>query len=160
MNLRVDCMQLEYAFIAKLADAIEGAGFSAIGGGVTTLSGPELPIATPILHLVARFRFTAEECGKQHNVRFDLVDPAGAAVPAMSAVVPIQPQMRHEIPEKLTAAVAVLGLLTPSFQLAGEYVFHFSIGDQHLGSTSLHINPTGQTSQGTPPGTGEVGNGA
>lgn len=49
---------------------------------------PQLPIDHPPFFLAAQMQFDSAECGSQHTLRFEVLDPTGAAV--LDAEVPAQ----------------------------------------------------------------------
>lgn len=136
-------MQLEYAFLAKFADTNPAGGFTAVDGGIAVISGPKLPIAVPLLHLVAHFRFMREECGQRYNVLVQLVSPTGEPMALGDAVLPLTPALRADIPDQeTTTATGVLGMLGAQFDTPGDYVFRLLLGGEALGSTAVRVHVT------------------
>jgi len=68
---------IEFAFLADAAQAHPGEKFHVIGGGVTRVASRQFPFRHPHLALVIALSVTAPETGREHEVRFVLLDPDG-----------------------------------------------------------------------------------
>ncbi len=68
---------IEFAFLADAAEARPGEKFHVIGGGVSRLASFAFPFRHPHLALVVGLTVTAPEAGREHEVRFVLLDPDG-----------------------------------------------------------------------------------
>jgi hypothetical protein len=77
--------EIEYVFLADAADARPGQKFSVLGGGISRLGGPSLPIRHPHLALVVGLRVAPGELGRDHDVSFQLLRPDGTEVAAAAA---------------------------------------------------------------------------
>jgi hypothetical protein len=69
--------EIDYAFIADAAEALPGQKFHVIGGGVSRIGGRGYPLRHPHLALVVGLLMTAAETGRDHEIRFVLLDPDG-----------------------------------------------------------------------------------
>src|SRR5258708_30723580 len=136
-------MELKYAFCARFAETTPDGTISMIGGGFNVLSGPTLPVLVPMLSVVARFEFTAEECGRAHEVSTSFIGPNGEPLrePMVLAITPTARESNQDIP---SAATCVLSLVGASFDHAGDYAFRFSIGGRFLRSVSVRIHAATQ----------------
>ena len=70
--------EVEYAFLADAAQTAPGQKFNVLGGGVSQLNGRSFPLRHPHLALVVGLRITAVETGREHELRFVLLDPDGS----------------------------------------------------------------------------------
>jgi hypothetical protein len=69
--------EVDYAFLADAAQTAPGQKFHVLGGGVSQINGRAFPLRHPHLALVVGLRITAVETGRQHELRFVLLDPDG-----------------------------------------------------------------------------------
>jgi hypothetical protein len=69
--------EVDYAFLADAAQTAPGQKFHVLGGGVSQLNGRTFPLRHPHLALVVGLRITAVETGREHELRFVLLDPDG-----------------------------------------------------------------------------------
>lgn len=72
--------EVEYAFLADAAETAPGQKFHVLGGGVTQINGRTFPLRHPHLALVVGLRITSVETGREHQLRFVLLDPDGRQV--------------------------------------------------------------------------------
>jgi Family of unknown function (DUF6941) len=77
--------EIEYVFLADAADARPGQKFAILGGGVSRIGGPSLPIRHPHLALVVGLRVAPGELGRDHDVAFQLVRPDGNELTSAAA---------------------------------------------------------------------------
>jgi hypothetical protein len=68
---------VDYAFLADAAQTAPGQKFNVLGGGVSQINGRSFPLRHPHLALVVGLRITATETGREHELRFVLLDPDG-----------------------------------------------------------------------------------
>jgi hypothetical protein len=69
--------EVDYAFLADAAQTAPGQKFNVLGGGVSQLNGRSFPLHHPHLALVVGLRVTAVETGREHELRFVVLDPDG-----------------------------------------------------------------------------------
>jgi hypothetical protein len=69
--------EVDYAFLADAAQTAPGQKFNVLGGGVSQINGRTFPLRHPHLALVVGLRVTAVETGREHELRFVLLDPDG-----------------------------------------------------------------------------------
>jgi hypothetical protein len=114
---------IEYAFIADAAQARPGEKFSVLGGGVTRLGTRAFPFRHPHLALVIALSVTAPETGREHEVRFVLLDPDGRELAGASGVLRAgpPPDARDSV---LTFAV---DLWNVAFERAGDHSFRILV---------------------------------
>lgn len=72
--------EIEYAFLADAAETAPGQKFHVLGGGVSQINGRTFPVVHPHLALVVGLRVTSVEGGREHQLRFVLLGPAGHEV--------------------------------------------------------------------------------
>ena len=82
---------IDFAFLADAAEARPGEKFSVLGGGVSRLAGRTFPFRHPHLALVIGLSVTAPETGREHEVRFVLLDPDGRELAGANGVVRTSP---------------------------------------------------------------------
>jgi hypothetical protein len=68
---------IEFAFLADAAQVRPGEKFHVLGGGVSRLASRAFPFRHPHLALVVALSVTAPETGREHEIRFVLLDPDG-----------------------------------------------------------------------------------
>jgi hypothetical protein len=116
--------EVEYAFLADAAEAQPGQKFSVLGGGVSRLSGPNLPFTHPHLSLVVGLRLTAAERNREHELGFVITAPDGSTVAESTGrVVAHGPAEPADV--IVTLAVDLWNLTLAS---AGEYAVRITIG--------------------------------
>src|SRR5574340_1628619 len=76
---------IEYVFLADAAEARPGQKFAVLGGGISRIGGPALPIRHPHLALVVGLRVAPGELGRDHDVGFELLRPDGTEVASAAA---------------------------------------------------------------------------
>ena len=69
---------IEFVFLADAAEARPGQKFAVLGGGISRIGGPALPIRHPHLALVVGLRVAPGELGRDHDVGFQLLRPDGS----------------------------------------------------------------------------------
>jgi hypothetical protein len=116
--------QIEYAFLADAAEVQPGQKFNVLGGGVTRIAGPTLPVNHPHLALVVGIRLTTAERNREHDLEFVLLGPDGTRVAGSSGRV-----VAHGPPDPndlvLTIAVDMWNLSLPAL---GDYSVRILIG--------------------------------
>jgi hypothetical protein len=109
--------EIEYAFLADAAEVQPGQKFHVLGGGVTRVSGPALPLRHPHLSLVVGLRLTTLERNREHDLTFVVTAPDGTEVTSSSGKV-----VAHGPPDPsdviLTIAVDLWNL---TLAVVGEY---------------------------------------
>lgn len=72
--------EIDFAFLADAAETLPGQKFHVLGGGITRIGGHAFPLRQPHLCLVVGLVVTATEVGREHDIRFVLLDPDGHEV--------------------------------------------------------------------------------
>lgn len=72
--------EIDFAFLADAAQTVPGQKFNVLGGGINRIGGPTFPLRQPHLCLVVGLLVTASEVGREHAIRFVLLDPDGGEV--------------------------------------------------------------------------------
>jgi hypothetical protein len=109
---------IEYAFLADAAEVVPGQKFHVLGGGISRLSGPSLPIAHPHLSIVVGLRMTATERKREHDLGFVVTAPTGEQITSSGGrVIASGPPDSSDV--VLNLAVDLWNLTLP---VAGEYV--------------------------------------
>ena len=105
--------EVEYAFLADAAETAPGQKFHVLGGGVTQINGRSFPLRHPHLALVVGLRITAVETGREHELRFVLLDPDGHQVAEATGglVAAVRPDGRDET---LTFSIDMWNLVFPA----------------------------------------------
>jgi hypothetical protein len=82
-------LQLDYAL---LCDYVRGEGGVAhvIAAGIDTIYRPEVPTVANF-GLLARFTFTEEDLGQEHQLELQLTDQEGQQVARITGTPPLQP---------------------------------------------------------------------
>lgn len=68
---------IEFAFLADAAETLPGHKFHVLGGGISRIGGRDYPLRHPHLALVVGLLLTSAETGRDHEIRFVLLDPDG-----------------------------------------------------------------------------------
>ena len=71
---------IDFAFLADAAETLPGQKFHVLGGGISRIGGAAFPLRQPHLCLVVGLVVTAPEIGREHEVRFALLDAEGHEV--------------------------------------------------------------------------------
>jgi hypothetical protein len=133
-------MRLLYAMLADVAVIQPDGKLYMIGGGVGTLTGPQLPIRHPQLSLVVRVEFTSLEAGRTHTMEVHGLDADGHPF-AGSVRADVTPP-RGESGE--AGVQFVLNMQNLLFERYGRFVFTILVDNQELGSVPLDVNPPRQ----------------
>lgn len=109
--------QIEYAFLADAAEVQPGQKFHVIGGGISRLSGPNVPFQHPHLALVVGLRLSTNERNREHDLEFVVTAPDGTKVAGSSGrVVAHGPQEPNDV--IVTLSIDMWNLTLPT---VGEY---------------------------------------
>lgn len=126
---------VEFAFLADAAEAQPGQKFNVLGGGVSRLSGPALPIHHPHLALVVGLRLTAAERNREHEIEFLITAPDGTRVAEASGrVVAHGPADPSDV--VLTLAVDLWNL---TLAVTGEYSVRILVAGSERKRLSLMV---------------------
>ena len=109
--------EIDYAILADAAETSPGQKFHILGGGITQLSGRSFPTRHPHLALVVGLRVTAVETGREHELRFVLLDPDGGQVAEATGGL-VAANRTDGRDETLTFSIDLWNLTFPG---AGEY---------------------------------------
>src|SRR5512139_2008985 len=114
---------IEFAFLADAAQARPGEKFHVLGGGVSRLASRTFPFRHPHLALVVALSVTAPETGREHEVRFVLLDPDGRELAGAGGVLRAgpPPDARDSV---LTFAI---DLWNVGFERAGDHSFRILV---------------------------------
>jgi hypothetical protein len=108
---------IEYAFLADAAEVQPGQKFHVLGGGISRLTGPNLPLQHPHISLVVGLRLSAAERNREHEIGFLVTAPSGEQIASSGGRV-----IAHGPPDPndvvLNLAVDLWNLNLP---VAGEY---------------------------------------
>lgn len=72
--------EIDFAFLADAAETPPGGKFHVLGGGISRIGGRTYPLRQPHLCLVVGMTVTVAEIGREHEIRFVLLDPDGHEV--------------------------------------------------------------------------------
>lgn len=131
-------MDLAYAFLAKFADTTRDGTFALVGGGFEVVAAPALPVTVPALAVVIRLLVPPNECGREHELRVDLVGP-GEAAPRMTANLHFTPDLDVNRPGRPVGINCIMGTFGLAFAEQGDYEFRLSVGGRQLGSAVLSV---------------------
>jgi len=127
--------EIEYAFLADAAEVQPGQKFHVLGGGVTRLSGPTMPLVHPHLALVVGLRLAGTERNREHELEFILTAPDGTAVSSSTGrVVAHGPADPNDV--VLTISIDLWNL---TFAAAGEYAVRIMIGGSERKRLALTV---------------------
>lgn len=147
--------EIDFAFIADAAQARPGEKFHVIGGGVSRLASRTFPFRHPHLALVVALSVTAPETGREHEVRFVLLDPDGRELAGAGGVLRAgpPPDARDSV---LTFAI---DLWNVGFEQAGDHSFRILVDGSERKRLPLLVSelppePGQSTEAGSAPGSG------
>jgi hypothetical protein len=149
---------IEYAFLADAAEARPGQKFAVIGGGVSRLGGPQFPLRHPHLALVCGLLVTAAELGREHQLEFVMLTPAGQQLSTATATI------RAEGPAegRDTVLTFSLDMWNLAFPMAGDYSIRILVDGSERKRLPLIVEQR-ETAAGTavpsppfPPPTGQA----
>ena len=93
MSARTPCAyheavpEIEFAFLADAAETIPGHKFHVLGGGISRVEGRAYPLRHPHFALVIGLLVAATEVGRDHEVRFVLLDADGHEIATATGVI-------------------------------------------------------------------------
>ncbi len=114
---------IDFAFLADAAEARPGEKFSVLGGGVSRLAGRTFPLRHPHLSIVIGLSVTAPETGREHEVRFVLLDPDGRELAGANGVVGTSPPPDG----RDTVITFALDLWNIGFERPGDHSFRILV---------------------------------
>ena len=126
---------IEYAFLADAAETNPGQKFHVLGGGVSRIGGPGFPLRHPHLALVVSMTVTAPELGREHEIRFLLLDPEGAEVASATSTLVAQ----GETEGRDTSLTFSIDLWNLTFNAPGEYSFRILVNGSERRRLPLSI---------------------
>ncbi len=126
-------MELEFAFFAEFAKIRDGF-LDVYNAGLSGMMSLKFPTKTEQVFLVAKFRSTAEECGRNHNFRLEILRPNGERLhPDDSIQLMVNPNHRH--PDRGASSTVIYqftgGIIFPE---PGEYTFNLYADEVKKGS--------------------------
>jgi hypothetical protein len=68
---------IDFAFLADAAETRPGQKFHVLGGGISRIGGRTFPLRQPHICVVVGLIVAATELGREHEIRFVLLDPDG-----------------------------------------------------------------------------------
>lgn len=145
---------IEFAFLADAAQARPGEKFHVLGGGVSRVASRTFPFRHPHLALVVALSVTAPETGREHEVRFVLLDPDGRELAGAGGVVRAgpSPDARDSV---LTFAI---DLWNVAFERAGDHSFRILVDGSERKRLPLIVSELpaepGPVPPAAPPGPG------
>lgn len=137
---------VEYAFLADAADTAPGRKFSVLGGGISQLNGGTFPLRHPHMALVVGLRVTAVETGREHQLRFILLDADGRQLAEASGglVAGVRQDGRDEV---VTFSIDLWNLTFPA---PGDYSFRVLVNGSELRRLPLVV-AVAEAKPGRPP---------
>ncbi|HEV3260208.1 MAG TPA: hypothetical protein VG013_25350 [Gemmataceae bacterium] len=130
-------MEVAYAFLARGGEFAPDGTLSVFGGDFTTIHGWVFPLHVPSLTVIAKLLFQREDCGRQYEVKVELVGEDNAN---------LAPEIRQELdvpvpadPEKkirLNLAVMLTGL---QFPRAGKYRARLLLSGEEVRSMKFEL---------------------
>lgn len=139
--------EIDYAFLADAAQTAPGQKFHVIGGGVNRLAGRTFPLRHPHLALVVGLRVTSPETGRQHEIRFVLLDPDGREVAGATGNLMAHGQADAR-DSTLTFSIDLWNLVFPA---AGDYSFRLLVNGSEQKRLPLVVS-SAEAEAGPPPG--------
>ena len=131
---------IDYAFLADAAQTTPGQKFHVLGGGVSRIAGSGFPLRHPHLALVVGLRVSQPETGRQHEIRFVLLDPAGGEVAGATGTLVAHSQADAR-DSTLTFSIDLWNLTFPT---PGDYSFRLLVNGTELKRLPLTIVPASE----------------
>ncbi len=146
--------EIDFAFLADAAETPPGQKFHVLGGGITRLGGPSFPLRHPHIALVMSLVVTAAELGREHEIRFLLLDPEGDEVASATSSLVASGNAEGR-DTNLTFAVDLWNL---TFTAPGDYSFRILVNGSERKRLPLVVarveGQPGPPTMPGPPGTG------
>lgn len=142
---------IDFAFLADAAETSPGQKFHVIGGGVSRIGGPGFPLRHPHLALVVSLTVTSAELGREHELRFLLLDPDGAEVASATSSLVAQ----GDTEGRDTSLTFSIDLWNLTFNAPGDYSFRILVNGSERRRLPLSIvraTETGSQPLQPPPG--------
>ena len=115
--------EIEYAFLADAAEVQPGQKFHVLGGGITRLSGPTLPLQHPHLSLLVGLRLTTPERNREHELVFAVTAPDGTQIAGSTGRV-----IAHGPPDPGDVVLTIsVDLWSLTFNVAGLYAVRIMV---------------------------------
>jgi hypothetical protein len=128
--------EIEFAFLADAAETSPGQKFHVIGGGVSRIGGPGFPLRHPHLALVVSLTVTSAELGREHELRFLLLDPDGTEVASATSSLVAQ----GDTEGKDTSLTFSVDLWNLTFNAPGDYTFRILVNGSERRRLPLAID--------------------
>lgn len=128
--------EIDFAFLADAAETSPGQKFHVIGGGVSRIGGPGFPLRHPHLALVVSLTVTSAELGREHELRFLLLDPDGTEVASATSSLVAQGDTEGK-DTNLTFSVDLWNL---TFNAPGDYTFRILVNGSERRRLPLAID--------------------
>ncbi len=126
---------IDFAFLADAAETNPGQTFHILGGGVSRIGGPGFPLRHPHLALVVSLTVTAPELGREHEIRFLLLDPEGAEVASATSSLVAQ----GDTEGRDTTLTFSIDLWNLTFNAPGDYSFRILVNGSERRRLPLSI---------------------
>jgi hypothetical protein len=141
-------MEVDYAILAAYAELYPDGRVSLMSGGLDALTLKVAPGApSGPFYLATRLVFSAEECGKDYQMRIELVAPDDTVVE------PGEPQRIHAPPPAPGRKTKVTFVLTAAAVLSvfGDYKFRILIDEVEKKVVVFTVQPQSPTESGESP---------
>lgn len=126
---------IDFAFLADAAETNPGQKFHILGGGISRIGGPGFPLRHPHLALVVSLTVTAPELGREHEIRFLLLDPEGGEVASATSSLVAQGDTEGR-DTNLTFSIDLWNL---TFNAPGDYSFRILVNGSERRRLPLSI---------------------
>ncbi|HVC33420.1 MAG TPA: hypothetical protein VNL16_07915 [Chloroflexota bacterium] len=119
-------MNVDYAFLADMAQAAPDGKINAIGAGIDRILATSFPTVQPMLAFVVRINVAASECDHEHKLEVQLWDPDGARIgPQLNGSILAHRDPQH--PTRAAHAQLAMMMIGIPFHKAGDYAFHILV---------------------------------
>jgi hypothetical protein len=132
-------MRLAVAIVADAAIANPRDGkLYVLGGGIDTLEFERFPAQLPALSLAVKLEFAPAECGRQHTLEVQLLDPDGTPM-IPKIVIPMTPLRNPTDATLPSAAQWVINFQQLAIAGPAENAFSLVVDGQEIASLPLRV---------------------
>lgn len=131
-------MELEYAFLALNADRSKDGKLFIFGADFDEMRVSSLPGEVPPFVAVVKFRVRPDEANIQHQISIGVSNPEGKRSPG-ELPRPLATERNPRNPENDSFS-QVIAVIQTTFDLPGEYTFHFVVDGVELGRLPLFVS--------------------
>lgn len=131
-------MEVDFAFLAEAAEAVNGK-FFVIGGGFDTIWTKQVPVSYPKMSFVLRVIFDAAEVGRNHKLEIKIMDEDGGKFATIGGDIGTGNKSPNLPKGWKQGFLTVLNFVGLQFLKFGDYTFHIVVNNSTLKSVPFRV---------------------